>query len=123
MKYHISTMVLIFLSTVAFALDQNQIEGIWKIPQDGTLIQIVVKDDVAQGFIVKRPDGKVGEVDKYNSKPELRSQPILGLKIFRGNRWSGGTAYDPDSGHSYHAKAKLIDSQTLAMHGYIHHRT
>jgi uncharacterized protein (DUF2147 family) len=103
----------------------DPVKGLWEVPQDGTLIEINVKDGVAEGIISSRPGNRTNEIDKYNPIPELRHQPIIGLKVLRDLKSTGegtlrgGAVYDPDSGSTYRAQAHLEDPDTLVVRGYV----
>jgi len=64
--------------------------------------------------------------DINNPDPELRSRPIIGLRMLYGfrpdgpGRWTGGRIYDPNNGKSYRCKLELEDGgSTLEIRGYV----
>lgn len=65
-----------------------------------------------------------GNRDENNPDPNLRSRPICRLEIGSGfspagDHAEGGHIYDPMSGKTYKATIKLINPDTLDIHGYI----
>ena len=68
------------------------------------------------------PEG--AELDRNNPDPELRQRPLLGLEFmkrfsFKGNRWSGGTIYDPEKGKTYKGKLTMKPDGSLRVRGYL----
>ena len=62
--------------------------------------------------------------DRYNPDPALRERPVIGVQILSGlkpagNEWTGGTIYDPASGHTYHCSLSLEEDNRLRLRGYI----
>ena len=59
------------------------------------------------------------DVDKNNPAPELRTRRLCGLTIIRGlkplggNRWGGGTLYNPDNGFTYNLSAQLVSDNRI----------
>lgn len=126
MVKRVFTIVLFpFFFSMTSSASQNSIQGLWEVPQDGTLIEIDVRNGTAEGFVVKRPGNRSDEVDKFNPEIKLRTRPIIGLRVLEGlkqsseNDWSGGRIYDPDSGGTYRAQAALKGSETLAVRGFV----
>jgi uncharacterized protein (DUF2147 family) len=78
-------------------------------------------------FRIKPEDDKDNPkaLDIQNPTPGLRTRPLCGLVILSGfrpdgeNHWSGGSAYDPESGHTYSGKMTLKPDGTLSLRGYI----
>jgi uncharacterized protein (DUF2147 family) len=64
-------------------------------------------------------------LDIQNPTPGLRTRPLCGLDILSGfqpdgeNHWGSGSAYDPESGHTYSGKMTLKPDGTLSLRGYI----
>ena len=73
------------------------------------------------------PEGMGGKpkVDRQNPKEELRSRPIVGLRVVEGFEYSGGgewkhgRIYDPESGKTYKCKMRLTDEGVLKVRGFI----
>jgi glucans biosynthesis protein C len=65
--------------------------------------------------------------DRENPDGALRDRPIVGLEILRdlradsadGERWEGGSIYDPTSGRTYRCYVSLDGSDRLRVRGYI----
>ena len=63
--------------------------------------------------------------DVKNPDPARRDHTLCGLEMMRGFRpetddlWSGGTIYNPDDGHDYHAELRVQGPVALGMRGYI----
>ena len=123
---------LLFLPGVVLSqetpADSNAIVGVWLTADGKARVEIAKTDDTYSGKIIwlKEPDedGKP-KVDKKNPEEKLRSHPIIGLEIVYGfsydedHVWTGGKAYDPESGNEYKAKMTLLDDKTLKLRGYI----
>ncbi len=67
------------------------------------------------------------KVDLKNPDPDLRSRPVLGMMILSGFRfkpgkkwpWTAGTIYDPENGHTYSARMRLEENDTLRIKGFV----
>ena len=65
--------------------------------------------------------------DDKNPDLTLRSRAIIGLVVLTGLKpldddqaaWSGGSIYDPASGHTYSCKARLEGNDRLFLRGYL----
>jgi uncharacterized protein (DUF2147 family) len=108
--------------------EMDRILGLWLTSEGKAHIEVYKCDERYCGKIVwlKEPDenGKP-KVDTENPVDSLRGQPILGMRMMYGftydedNEWTGGRAYDPRSGSTYHAKLRLQDNDTMELRGYI----
>ena len=64
------------------------------------------------------------KTDRQNPDASKRDQPIVGLQIVNGMKysgehaWEGGTIYDPENGKTYKAKMSL-EGDTLKVRGFI----
>ena len=66
-------------------------------------------------------------VDRENPDPWLRGRDLIGIHLFRDLRphpdepgvWRNGTVYDPTSGRTYSAEARLDGSDRLRLRGYL----
>jgi uncharacterized protein (DUF2147 family) len=119
----------------AFGQGADDILGIWDNEEKTSKIAVVRCDDAYCGDVVrlKDPDYPAGStegapgtprLDHNNPSPELRSTPLLGLRIMRGFRfadgaWSGGTIYDPKNGKTYRGKITLSSPTRLDLRGYV----
>lgn len=128
----------ILATSVAAAGPGDAIVGVWLTEPDEVegraKVEITAEGGEYRGEIVwlEKPlyEGGGGESgdpkrDANNPDPELRSRPILGLKLMEGftyqgdESWGGGTIYDPAKGTTYRAKLKLLDDDTLKVRGFI----
>lgn len=63
-------------------------------------------------------------VDTENPDPRLVDRKLLGLKLvekltYEGDDvWGGGKIYDPNSGYTYEARIRLIDTNQVVVRGY-----
>ena len=101
-----------------------QLLGRWLTdPPDGIIEISVATDGSYQGKIVggDSPD----RVDSKNPDQARRSASLLGQVILRDlkydgqGRWSGGSIYDPDSGHTYSVHLELVGASKLKVRGYL----
>ncbi len=101
----------------------SQIEGRWLTEDKSGVIEITKVGDLFEGRVVggeKKGDG----LDAKNPDPALRSRELMGLVILRNlkkddDEFTGGEVYDPNSGHTYKAKARIQDDGTLKLRGFI----
>ncbi|MFO7721715.1 MAG: DUF2147 domain-containing protein [Bacteroidales bacterium] len=134
-KQHLTLVVITMLAlfSISAALETlwtgDDIIGNWYTAENKTVVKIYKnKSDYYFGKItwLKNPnedDGKA-KVDKENPDPKLRNTPLLGMLIlksfkFDGDKWAGGTIYDPENGKTYKCTMKLTDNNTLDVRGYI----
>lgn len=98
--------------------------GNWLTAKRDGIIQISRRaDGHFEGRIV---GGDAPErLDAKNPDPAQRSQKLLGSTILRHmnydghGRWSGGTIYDPDSGHTYRCRLELLGQDRLRVRGFL----
>lgn len=137
MKTILSTLLAIFvLSATCFAATSDDILGVWNNQEKDAKIDIQKCGEKYCGTIVwlKAPnypdgskDGTPGtpKVDYHNPHPELRTTPVLGLRIVTdfayagGNRWADGKIYDPKNGKTYSGKMTLVSPNQLDLRGFI----
>ncbi len=101
---------------------------------DGSIIEVTRLADgglAATVIALKNPvfregeGGPVGEpvTDRNNPDPARREQPVLGLNLLAGYRWTGerwqGQIYDPESGKTYSSRMSVDRNGDLKMRGYI----
>lgn len=110
---------------------QSEILGIWFNEEKDGKIEVYKKDGKYFGNIIwiqdnKNDDGSAPKLDINNPDPEKRQRPIVGTQILRNlewdsseDEWNEGTIYDPKSGNTYDVFARLEDSETLHLKGYI----
>ncbi len=108
--------------------DSRNVVGTWITENNKAHVEIFACDSLLCGRIVwARQQAETTEtlLDIHNPDEALRHHPIVGLLILREfaadgtNRWTGGTAYDPESGKSYSATMELVNRDTLELRGYV----
>jgi len=71
------------------------------------------------------PEAGQPKTDRDNPDPALRDRPIRGLKVLEGfawaggDKWTGGTIYDPANGKTYKAQITAKGDYELAIRGYV----
>jgi uncharacterized protein (DUF2147 family) len=66
-----------------------------------------------------------GRLDSNNPDPARRGERLLGTTIMHDmkydgdGRWSGGTIYDPESGHTYKCRLELRAHDQLRVRGFL----
>jgi uncharacterized protein (DUF2147 family) len=117
--------------TLGFALailasdeKQSRILGNWLTePKDGIIQISVAAGATYEGRIVG--GNHPGRVDAKNPDASQRGKSLRGQVILRelhydgDGKWSGGTIYEPDSGHTYKCLVELVTPDRLKVHGYI----
>lgn len=78
----------------------------------GTVIRVLVRGPNVPTTDVKNPDR------------QMRSRPLLGLRVLTGfsrdgEQWTGGRAYDPNTGGSYKARLSRNADGSLTVTGCI----
>ncbi len=120
MKRAIFALLLnsLLLASFAFAADEDKILGLWGTPENDCKIEIFKRGTKYFGRIawLKEPLYPAGDdggmagrpvVDRKNPNPNLRSRPLIGLRLIEGfiyvgkNVWEKGTIYNPDNGKTY----------------------
>lgn len=116
----------------ASAQKGDKVLGSW-LTQDGDSKVIIEKtsEGTYEGKIIwlKEPNRESGEAKKDDKNPndQLKSRPIMGLKLLEGfsydmddEEWIDGTIYDPKSGSTYKCLMWFDeDPETLLVKGYI----
>lgn len=130
------TVILLLFAGAAFCATGDDILGLWYNQDKDARIEVYKCGEKYCGKIewMKNPnypddskDGTPGtpKLDDKNPDKELRKNPRLGLVIVKemgfagGEKWEGGTVYDPKSGKTYKAKFTLVDKETLDLRGYV----
>jgi uncharacterized protein (DUF2147 family) len=113
----------------------DAVVGIWVTEEEDARIEIYREGDRFDGKIVwiENPTYTADEdpvragqprTDDDNPDPELRGQPILGMRLLHGfeykgdRKWEGGRIYDPENGKTYKCKMRLEDG-VLKIRGYV----
>ena len=123
--------VVALLGVVAMAPGRAQpvaaadaILGNWLTqPRDGIIRISRTADGHYEGRIVG--GDSPGRLDTHNPDPARRGERLLGRTILRdmtyvgSGRWSGGTIYDPDSGHTYRCRIEWRSPEQLRVRGFL----
>ena len=123
------------VGSTAIADDADAILGLWATARNEAgqaHILISRKNGIYQGEIVwleqpygDRKGGRRPKVDRKNPDPSLRDRPLLGLRVAKGFRytggrvWTNGMIYDPDTGRTYRSRMHLTKLGALKVRGYI----
>ena len=116
-------IILCLSNTVLFAADANDILGLWLSEAHDGRIRIYRCGEEYCGDIVWSRNAP--EFDVNNPDADLRNRRTIGLNIMHGFRyagddeWKGGEVYDPQSGHTYKGRMKLVSHDILDLHGYV----
>lgn len=116
------TSVVVFLIGGAAMADDSSVIGLWKIPDEATLVEIgKCNTDKICGWLRNVDDPN--ELDVKNPDPAKRNRKIEGLLIIimapeNETNWKG-TMYSPGSGDSYTGKISLKDEQHIKLSGCI----
>lgn len=105
------------------SLAYSQIEGQWLTEDRSGVIEITKVGERFEGRVVggeKKGEG----LDVKNPDPALRSRELMGLVILKnlkkeGDEFTDGEVYDPNTGNTYKAKARLLEDGSLKLRGYI----
>lgn len=102
----------------------SRISGKWLTEGGEGIIEIVERPDGRfDGLIIGGDD--IDRPDSRNPDPRKRVQVLRGGIILEGlrydghDRWSGGTIYDPESGHTYRCHIDLTAPDTIRLRGFI----
>lgn len=103
--------------------------GVWLMEKNEVAIRVYECDDGLCGRIVwlEKPLDKQGQPkrDKRNPDAGARDRPLCGVQVLTGlrpaggDRWEGGTIYNPEDGKTYTASIRLADPDTLKVRGYV----
>ena len=128
----IPQLVLFVLLLSGLAVAQQSPVGNWKTIDDKSgkveaVLTIVEVDGKLSGSIIKLfPDPNESANPMCTKCPgSKKDKPILGMTILwgfkkQGQEWQQGSILDPNSGHTYRCKLKLIHGGTkLNVRGYI----
>ncbi len=100
----------------------DRLIGIWVTPEQDR-IEIFRKDGRYHGRPFVRP-GQPQRLDVNNADQSLRRRSLAEVMIledftYDGNRWSGGTIYDPKNGKTYRCVIGLEGERELQIRGYV----
>lgn len=113
------------ISLSAFAIDADQVLGVWWSPEQKTKVKISKNGNIYYGRIIAvRPESK-DLLDIHHPDESLRSRQIMGLEILSGfkfdgdDTWEKGSIYDPENGKTYKCKMWFDKNDVLKIRGYI----
>jgi uncharacterized protein (DUF2147 family) len=100
--------------------------GQWATPSKHGVVEIAACGTAICGHLREsdairaNPDAR----DTHNSDAALRSRKLQGVTMLAGfvradNGWTGGTIYNPEDGHTYHATMTITGPTTLVVRGCI----
>jgi uncharacterized protein (DUF2147 family) len=98
--------------------------GNWLTQKHDGIIRITRSPDgTYQGQIVGGDDP--GRIDAHNPDPALRDRSLIGQILLQDmqydgqGHWSGGSIYDPDSGHTYRCRLEMRGADSLRVRGFL----
>ena len=104
------------------ALQADTIVGSWM--SDGWRFRLDIErhDDVYAGILAEGLEN--GEQDAANPDPALRTRPLLGIRLFdglrfKGGSWADGRLYNPETGKSYAMRLSLDGPDSIDMRAYV----
>ena len=100
----------------------------WTEGNEGRIRFVRAPDGTFRGITTccrpRQPSDDNPVQDIHNPNPKLRGRSTIGIAIIWGlvyddGEYSGGYVYNPRDGKTYRMKAKLIESDTLKIRGYL----
>ncbi len=119
MKKMIFSLLLALVSTVAYS---QSVIGKWVTEGGDSNVEIYQAGDKLNGKIIWLKAGD-GTLDKKNPEASLKTRKLVGVNILtglskKGDKWEGGTIYDPKSGKTYKCSMWLEDGK-LQVRGHL----
>lgn len=124
----VAVMLVVGLSAHA-QKKADDILGVWWNAEKTSKIEVYKTGDKYFGKIIhlEEPNDEKGKpkIDKDNPDAKLRNRPLLGMVILKnlehdgGGEFEDGEIYDPKSGKTYSANAKLVGKDKLDLRGYV----
>jgi uncharacterized protein (DUF2147 family) len=103
--------------------------GLWQVysDKDGSpdgRVRTFVQDGKLFGVIAELRPGAPGDARCMRCSGAQKDKPIKGLVIIsglekHGDKWSGGTILEPQSGSTYRCSVKFVQPSSLQVRGYI----
>jgi uncharacterized protein (DUF2147 family) len=104
--------------------------GLWQTIDDRTgkprgVVRIFEAQGHLYGEIVRAFDPNEAAAVCQKCKDDRKDRPVQGLQVIRGlapdgDRWSGGTILDPETGDIYRCSMRLADGgEKLVVRGYL----
>lgn len=104
-------------------------EGRWLTQDKGGIVEIYQCAGALCGRLLWFRKAELQDnpqaLDIHNPDPGLRNRPLCGVVILSGFRpegqdhWADGSAYDPESGHTYSGEISMAADGRLNLRGYI----
>lgn len=122
MKKILFSIIFAFSAVLAFAQNADAIIGTYYTEGNLSKVEISKENGKYVGHIVWLT--YEGQKDVLNPDKSLRDRDIVGIKFVTGlvpdgkGGWKNGKVYDPESGNTYSASAKL-EGNTLKLRGYL----
>ncbi len=104
----------------AWAFGVQDVYGVWRHPDNGSLVQIYRCNKYICGKVVRVANPK--RTDVHNPALALRNRPIVGIVILQRGKeiaprqWSA-TLYNTLDGGTYYGSLRLISKTTLVLSG------
>ena len=122
-------LVLSFMhdTRAADAAPSDVVLGFWRTENGDGVVELYPCDNQICGRLhwLKDEDIAHPSRDDQNPDPARRRRPLCKLSFMGGfrnagsGRYESGRVYNPSNGETYSAHMKLIDHDTLDMHGYV----
>lgn len=106
----------------------DDIVGVWINKRQTIKVQIEKVNNKYTGKLIwlHKPLDASGKpkTDFLNPKKELRSRPLMGMKVMNdlnydhSNVWDNGRIYDPESGNTYSCRITVVDKKIALVRGY-----
>lgn len=132
-KKKILVQLVLILGSALCAMAQPDVPeptGLWQTEGGKSIVEIISlpenKTWAARIVWLKEPQDEKGNplYDELNPDPQKKENPIIGLTIAWGFKpakneaWKDGQVYDPETGKTYKAQAKM-KGDALELRGYI----
>jgi len=110
------------LATPAAAASASDAFGVWRHPENGSLVRMY---QCGGGLCAKIVDvADKSRKDVHNPNPELRKRPIKGIVIMRGARKGGdniwkGRLYNTQDGKTYDGVITVKSNKALDLEGCV----
>ncbi|MEL1249241.1 DUF2147 domain-containing protein [Aurantiacibacter gilvus] len=107
------------------ALAQSNIDGTYSDTDGYVEITVERCGNYRCGTITRIIRRKPGEPmnDAHNDDPDLRSRPILGIRLLQDLRWDDGvwrgTVYNPEDGNTYRTEVRPAANGALEVKGCV----
>jgi uncharacterized protein (DUF2147 family) len=118
-------LLLTFLACgLAFATwAQSAVEGVYWTPDKKGKIEVYEQNGKLHARSICCNENKL---DENNPNPDLRDRSTIGIDVLnnmkrrRGNYYTGGQLYNPETGKTYKARMWVIDNgEKIKVKGYI----